>query len=134
MFIQQLFGKLPEYYSSEQELRDIWSDPQSDLFDVLEYVSFEVSPITQAARVAAAEPAIYASLSPEQREFVEFVEFVLSRYIESGEEVLDCEVLPELLKLKYDAIQDAIAALGGTDNINSAFIDFQKYLYSVLSA
>lgn len=160
-FIQELFGKLPEFYSSEQELRDIWSDPttrkgllerldeagysieslktlrdlvanpKSDLFDVLEYVSFEVSPITRAERVKAAESVIFADLSPEQREFVEFV---LSRYIESGEEVLDREVLPELLKLKYDAIQDAIAALGSTENINSTFIDFQKYLYSVLSA
>ncbi|MEQ9009517.1 MAG: type I restriction-modification enzyme R subunit C-terminal domain-containing protein [Ekhidna sp.] len=102
-----------------------------DLFDVLEYVSIEVSPITRAERVKAAESVIFASLTPEQREFVEFV---LSRYIESGEEVLDREVLPELLKLKYEAIQDAIAALGGADNITSTFVDFQKYLYSVLSA
>ncbi|QDU13601.1 Type-1 restriction enzyme R protein [Gimesia maris] len=161
MFIQQLFGKLPEYYSSEQELRDIWSDPttrkgllerldeagysieslktlrdlvadpKSDLFDVLEYVSFEVSPITRAERVKAAESQIFENLTPEQREFVEFV---LSRYIEDGEEALDQEVLPELLKLKYEAIQDAITAMGGADNITSTFIDFQKYLYSVLSA
>lgn len=161
MFIQQLFGKLPEFYSSEQELRDIWSDPttrkgllerldeagysieslktlrdlvadpKSDLFDVLEYVSFEVSPITRAERVKAAESVIFESLTPEQREFVEFV---LSRYIEDGEEALDQEVLPELLKLKYEAIQDAITAMGGADNITSTFIDFQKYLYSALSA
>jgi type I restriction enzyme R subunit len=160
MFIQQLFGKLPEFYSTEQELRDIWSDPstrkvlldrlddagysidalntlrdlvadpKSDLFDVLEYVSFEVSPITRAQRVAAAEPKIYEGLSPEQREFVEFV---LSRYIESGEEVLDREVLPELLKLKYDAIEDAIATLGSADVISSTFIGFQKSLYAVLA-
>ncbi|QDU01610.1 hypothetical protein V6x_12910 [Gimesia chilikensis] len=79
----------------------------------------------------AAESVIFESLLPEQREFVEFV---LSRYIESGEEVLDREVLPELLKLKYEAIQDAIAALGGADNITRTFVGFQKYLYSVLSA
>ncbi|WP_237227655.1 EcoAI/FtnUII family type I restriction enzme subunit R [Rubinisphaera sp. JC750] len=161
MFIQHLFGKLPEFYTTEQELREIWSDPKtrkalltrlneagysvealrtlrdmvadpkSDLFDVLEYVSFEVSPITRAERVKAAEAMIYASLSPEQREFVEFV---LSRYIEAGEEVLDDEILPELLKLKYDAIQDAIAELGGADNIRETFTDFQKHLYSVLTA
>jgi type I restriction enzyme R subunit len=160
MFIQHLFGKLPEFYSSEQELRDIWSDPatrkvllerldeagysvdalrtlrdmvtdpKSDLFDVLEYVSFEVSPITRAQRVAAAEPKIYEGLTPEQREFVEFV---LSRYIESGEEVLDREILPELLKLKYDAIEDAIATLGSADLITKTFISFQRTLYAALA-
>ncbi|QDT41416.1 type I restriction enzyme EcoKI subunit R [Gimesia alba] len=161
MFIQELFGKLPEFYSSEQELRDIWSDPttrkgllerldeagysieslktlrdlvadpKSDLFDVLEYVSFEVSPITRAERVKAAESQIFENLSQEQREFVEFV---LSHYIEDGEEILNQEVLPDLLKLKYEAIQDAIAALGSSENITNTFIEFQKYLYSVLSA
>lgn len=161
MFIQQLFGKLPEFYSTEQELRDMWSDPatrkvllerldeagygieelnmlrdlvadpNSDLFDVLEYISFEISPITRAERVAAAQPAIYENLSQEQREFVEFV---LSRYIESGTEVLDREILPELLKLKYDAIEDALAVLGDADKITSVFVQFQKHLYSALSA
>ena len=159
-FIQELFGKLPEFYSTEQELRDIWSDPitrkglldrlddagygvealktlrefvanpDSDLFDVLEYISFEVSPITRAKRVAAAEPAIYENLSPEQREFVEFV---LSRYIETGVEVLDRELLPELLKLKYEAIEDAIAILGSGEVIAKTFTDFQKFLYAALS-
>ena len=121
------------WYSIEslKTLRDLVADPKSDLFDVLEYVSLEVSPITRAERVKAAESVIYANLSPQQREFVEFV---LSRYIEDGEEALDQEVLPELLKLKYEAIQDAITAMGGADYITSTFIDFQKYLYSVLSA
>ena len=160
-FIQQLFGKLPEFYSTEQELRDIWSDPttrkgllerldeagyniealktlrdlvaspKSDLFDVLEYISFEVSPITRAERVRAAEADIYENLSPEHREFVEFV---LSRYIETGVEVLDREILPELLKLKYEAIEDAMAILGSGDVIAKTFIEFQKYLYESLAA
>lgn len=159
-FIKQLFGKLPEFYTSEQELRNIWSDPMtrksllekldeagysveslktlrdlvadpdSDLFDVLEFVSFEVSPIKRAERVSAAETAIYESLSPDQREFVEFV---LSRYIETGVEVLDREILPELLKLKYDGIEDAIAVFGDPEIITSTFIEFQKHLYAALS-
>lgn len=160
-FIQKLFGKLPDFYKSEQELRDIWgvpetrktlleslddagfgveelktlrdfvADPKSDLFDVLEYISFEVSPITRAERVRAAEPAIYEGLNSEQREFVEFV---LSRYIETGVEVLDRELLPELLKLKYEAIEDAMAILGDGAVIAKTFTEFQKYLYSALSA
>lgn len=112
-------------------LRDLVADPKSDLFDVLEYVSFEISPISRAERVKAAEPAIYAGLTPEQREFVEFV---LSRYIEAGVEVLDREILPELLKLKYEAIEDAIATLGDANVITKTFTEFQKFLYSALSA
>ena len=112
-------------------LRDLVADPKSDLFDVLEYISFEVSPITRAERVRAAEPEIYENLSPEQREFVEFV---LSRYIETGVEVLDREILPELLKLKYEAIEDAMAILGSGDVIAKTFIEFQKYLYESLAA
>jgi type I restriction enzyme R subunit len=107
------------------------ADPKSDLFDVLEYISFEVSPITRAERVRAAEPEIYENLSPEHREFVEFV---LSRYIETGVEVLDREILPELLKLKYEAIEDAIAILGSSDVITKTFIEFQKHLYESLAA
>ena len=112
-------------------LRDFVADPKSDLFDVLEYISFEVSPITRAERVRAAEPAIYDNLTPEQREFVEFV---LSRYIETGVEVLDRELLPELLKLKYEAIEDAIEILGSGDVITKTFVEFQKHLYESLAA
>jgi type I restriction enzyme R subunit len=160
-FIQQLFGALPDFYRTEQELRDIWGDPatrkqllqrlddagygiealkvlrdlvvdpHSDLFDVLEYISFAVEPITRAARAHAAESLIFPDLSPEQREFVEFV---LSRYIESGEEVLDRDVLPELLRIKYDSINDAVAILGPVELIARTFTDFQRHLYAVLSA
>ena len=72
-----------------------------------------------------------SNLTPEQREFVEFV---LSRYVESGVEILDRGVLPELLKLKYEAIEDAIAILGSGDIIAQTFIDFQKLLYEAQAA
>jgi len=86
---------------------------------------------TRAERVRAAEPEIYANLNPEQREFVEFV---LSRYIETGVEVLDRELLPELLKLKYEAIEDAIAVFGNADVIKKTFTEFQRHLYSALAS
>lgn len=57
-----------------------------------------------------------------------------SRYIETGVEVLDRELLPELLKLKYEAIPDAVAILGSADVIQQTFKDFQKHLYLALTA
>jgi type I restriction enzyme, R subunit len=160
-FLRNLFGALPEFFTSEDELRKIWSHPltrktllnkladagygknelatmqklinaeKSDLFDVLEYVAFAVKPITREARVAEAQSNIFALLNNKQKDFLEFV---LSKYIETGVEELDEEKLPDLLTLKYQAIQDASEMLGGVENIRTTFFDFQKYLYELKRA
>jgi len=159
-FLQKLFGTLPALFKSEDDLRKIWSDPttrkglmerleeagygidelnilrdlinaeKSDLFDVLEYVAYAIEPVTRQNRVDTAYNKIFGDLGPDQKEFVEFV---LSRYVDSGVEVLDQSLLPELLKLKYQAIADASAKLGGNDQIRKLFVDFQKYLYEQLA-
>ena len=156
-FLRNLFGTLPEFFKSEEELRTIWANPttrkvllnqlaeagygrdmlptmqalidaeKSDLFDVLEYVSFAVKPITREERVAYAQSEIFAQLDNKQKDFLEFV---LSKYIESGVEELDQEKLPSLLELKYNAISDAAEILGGVENIRKTFIDFQQHLYN----
>ncbi len=155
-FITKLFGKLPEFFKDEEQLRSIWSNPitrkallekladagfgkeqlrimqtlinaeQSDLFDVLEYISFAAPPITREMRVAKAQSNIFSALSNEQKQFVEFV---LSKYIEAGVEELDQEKLPDLLKLKYQALDDAQQILGGVQIIREIFIEFQRFLY-----
>ncbi|MBI4846279.1 MAG: DEAD/DEAH box helicase family protein [Candidatus Omnitrophica bacterium] len=157
-FLKGIFGALPEFFKSEDELRKIWSSPvtrkilleklfdagygvdvlislqklinaeNSDLFDVLEYISFAVKPISREERVANAQTKIFRGLDNKHKEFLEFV---LSKYIETGVEELDQEKLPDLLTLKYQAIRDAEEALGGVDNIRTTFIEFQKYLYEV---
>jgi len=75
--------------------------------------------------------SIYYGLDEKQKEFVEFV---LSKYIESGVGELDQEKLPHLLQLKYQALPDAVAILGGTNRILSTFIDFQRHLYRLTAA
>ena len=156
-FLQNLFGTLPEFFKSEEELRRIWSSPitrkalleqlqeagygkgelatiqtlidaeKSDLFDVLEYISFAVQPISREERVAKAQPLIFLFLNNKQKEFLEFV---LSKYIESGVEELDQDKLPELLKIKYQALEDAKNTLGSVEDIRNTFIGFQKHLYA----
>ncbi len=155
-FLNSLFGKLPELFKSEAELRKIWSNPltrktlldqldeagfgkdelttlqkiidaeKSDLFDVLEFISYSIKPLTREARVASAQHNIFALLEPNQKEFLEFV---LSKYIETGVEELDEEKLPGLLELKYHAVSDAAEKLGGVPKIRELFIEFQKHLY-----
>lgn len=155
-FLNSLFGKLPNLFTSEVELRKIWSNPltrrsllekldeegfgadelktlqkaidaeKSDLFDVLEFIAYAAKPITREERVASAQSNIFAMLDSNQKEFLEFV---LSKYIETGVEELDQEKLPSLLELKYHAVSDAAERLGGIPKIRDLFIQFQKHLY-----
>ena len=47
--------------------------------------------------------------------------------------MLDREFLPELLKLKYDTLEDATSILGTVDEISATFTGFQKFLYEALA-
>lgn len=156
-FLNNLFGELPNLFKSEDELRTLWSNPltrrillekleeagfgkqelitlqtlidaeKSDLFDVLEYVfNSDIKPMTREERVAAAQATIFALLNNKQKEFIEFV---LSKYIETGVEELDQEKLPILLTNKYQSLEDAKEVLGNVANISTLFIEFQKHLY-----
>jgi type I restriction enzyme R subunit len=107
-------------------LQALISAEKSDLFDVLDYIAFATNPITREERVASAQDNIFALLDNNQKEFVEFV---LSKYIESGVEELDQDKLPNLLELKYQAVTDATNLLGGVGKVKGLFVEFQKYLY-----
>ena len=156
-FMELLFGKLPEFFKDEAELRAIWSAPdtrakllqglaekgfghdqlaemqkiidakQSDLFDVLAHVAYAMPPLTREVRAANAKVHINTRFSAKQQVFLDFV---LSHYVTVGVEELDQEKLTPLLRLKYhDSIADAVADLGKPDEIGSIFAGFQKYLY-----
>jgi type I restriction enzyme, R subunit len=87
-FMESLFGKLPEFFKDEDELRALWSAPdtrklllqglaeegfgheqlaemqkiidaeKSDLFDVLAYVAYALPPLTREERASGAKIAI----------------------------------------------------------------------------
>ncbi len=101
---------------------------KSDLFDVLEFIAYSAEPITREERVAHAQARIFELLDPKQKEFLDFV---LSKYIDVGVEELDQDKLPDLLELKYHTVNDAMEQLGGADKTKGLFIDFQQYLYNV---
>ena len=81
--------------------------------------------------MAEAASSIFNGLDDKQKEFLEFV---LSKYIETGIEELDQEKIPSLLELKYHSITDAVEQLGNVDQIKHTFITFQKFLYERKSA
>lgn len=155
-FMQNLFGKMPDFFKNEDELRKLWSKPDtrktllerleeegfgkdelktlqklidaqnSDLFDVLEYVFNSQKPITRSDRVQRAKNDILTNLNDKESEFIDFV---LSKYVESGFEELEHEKLPGLLRNKYQTLEDAKSILGDPKNISLLFTGFQKYLY-----
>ncbi|MDQ2859648.1 MAG: DEAD/DEAH box helicase family protein [Pseudomonadota bacterium] len=156
-FIEALFGRLPDLFRSESELRALWCRPDtrrklmeglaergfgpialadiakvvdaedSDLFDVLAYIAFAVAPISRAARVAARRTHILSAYDARLRSFLDFV---LGQYVDQGVEELDQEKLPHLLELKYHTVSDAADELGGTAAIRDSFVGFQRGLYA----
>ena len=156
-YFDNMFGAMPEFFKSEEDLRIIWSDPTtrkvfldkisaigygkaeletiqkmisaeiSDLFDVLLYVSFLTPPISRSQRIGLAKRKIFEGLDVKHKEFLDFV---LSKYEERGVEELDEGKLPVLLNLKYHSSADAINTLGEVEKIRAVFFAFQKYLYA----
>ena len=61
--------------------------------------------------------------------FPNFIDFVLSKYVEGGVEELDINRLSSLIELKYKSLHDGQKVLGDADNIKNTFINFQKHLY-----
>ncbi len=156
-FMEMLFGKLPDFFKNEGELRALWSLPdtrakllkglaekgfgseqmtemqkiinaeKSDLFDVLTYVAYALPTLTREERAAQAKAGINSQFNVKQQAFLDFV---LSHYVKEGVQELDQEKLTPLLRLKYhDSIADAMADLGRPEEIGRVFAGFQKYLY-----
>ncbi|MFM8333685.1 MAG: type I restriction-modification enzyme R subunit C-terminal domain-containing protein, partial [Candidatus Methylumidiphilus sp.] len=156
-FMEALFGKLPEFFKDEDELRALWSAPdtrkklleglaekgfgkdqlaemqkiidaeKSDLFDVLAHVAYALTPISREERADKAKAAISTRFNDKQQVFLDFV---LSHYVSVGVEELDQAKLTPLLRLKYhNSLADAAADLGDPKEIGRVFTGFQRYLY-----
>lgn len=155
-FLELLFGELPVFFTNEDELREIWSMPdtrqkllgeleekgfgseqldemkeiidatESDIFDVLAFVAFAESPITRQERVINHKGDIFSHYDYKQHEFIDFV---LAQYVKGGVGELAEDKLSSLLDLRYHNVSDAVAELGVPAKIRDVFIGFQKYLY-----
>ncbi|NNM78897.1 MAG: DEAD/DEAH box helicase family protein [Gallionella sp.] len=162
-FLTLLFGQLPEFFRDEDELRALWSQPDtrkkllsglaekgfgkgqltemqkiidaenSDLFDVLAHVAFAMQPVSREERANVAHKEIHEHFSDKQEQFLDFV---LAHYVQEGVEELEQEKLTKLLRLRYhDSIPDAVADLGGDiAEIRNLFSGFQCYLYQGAAA
>jgi type I restriction enzyme R subunit len=156
-FVEQMFDDLPRFFENEDQLRDIWSIPDtrqklladlaeagyddekldgmkelidakdSDVYDVLAYVAYQSETRTRSERAAIASSSIsQAFADPKQ---LEFINFILGKYIEDGVNELATSNIKSLATLKYDSVTDAARVLGSASVIKETFVGFQKYLY-----
>jgi type I restriction enzyme, R subunit len=155
--IEKLFGELPRFFKDEDELRKLWSRPdtrkallenlrekgfgaeqlaeigrminaeKSDLFDVLAYIAYALAPITRSERVETHQADIFSRYDGKLQSFLDFV---LGQYVKQGVGELDQEKLGALLQLKYHTIDDAASQLGSVSLIRDTFLGFQQHLYA----
>lgn len=156
-FIQTLFGKAPELFRDEDELRRLWGAPEtrkalltslaeagfgveplkdmariidapdSDIFDVLAYVAFALPPLSRAERVEARKTMV---LDGYEAGLQTFLDFVLGQYVQQGIGELDQDKLPRLLELRYASVSEGAAGLGGVAKVRNAFVDIQRGLFA----
>lgn len=156
-FVERLFSDLPHYFENEDQLREIWSDPStrekllyslseagydeeklegmkelidakdSDVYDVLRYVAYNREAMSRDQRAAVAKPGIKAAFSNDKQQ--QFIDFVLSKYVEDGVAELSTSKMRSLIELKYHTIGDAVQELGSPSAIRATFIGFQRHLY-----
>jgi type I restriction enzyme R subunit len=154
-FLKGMFGALPEFFSTSQELKEQWATPKtreelldkmadvgydketlckirtlidaenSDLLDVLEYIAFNVEPIERKVRAQRTTEYV-ASLTPEQQDFVNYI---IALYIQEGVEELGSEKLPKIIGMKYGSVADGLSKLGSVDVARNAYLNLQKHLY-----
>ena len=155
-FLRNIFGALPDLFRDENELRSLWSNPDtrkklldglssrgfgeaqlkeiqqmtnnqySDIFDVLAYIAFTKEPILREQRAQIAKHSIEEQFNDKQ---LEFVNFILSKYEVDGVWELGIEKLNSMITLKYGTPQKAKQEIGQAKEIRQLFSDFQQYLY-----
>ena len=156
-FVERMFDDLPQFFEDEDQLRGIWSNPNtreklledlseagydeekldsmkdlidakySDVYDVLAYVAYAAETHTRKERAVTAKPLIANAFADHKQ--LEFIEFVLDKYVEDGVRELATSKMESLATLKYNTINDATAVLGSPKVIRETFVGFQKYLY-----
>ena len=155
-FIERMFGELPELFKDEDELRNLWSNPdtrkslmealgergydalvlcqireaifaeKSDLFDVLAYIAYSQPPITRQDRAEAGSIKVSAEFDEK---LAVFLEYILNQYVKTGVEDLDRSKLSDYLTVQFGSPRAGIEHLGGMDIVLDSFIEFQKHLY-----
>jgi type I restriction enzyme R subunit len=157
-YVKKLFGRIPEFFSDANDLREKWSNPETreellrtldeagfaeekllllknmlkmqkcDLLDVLEYIAYESTPIERARRVELVKQRYVDSLNEEQRDFDNLI---LQYYVSNGFKELGSDNLKTFITIKFNSMSDAKKKLNmSVAGIRAHYFELQRRLYS----
>ena len=156
-YVKRLFGRIPDFFSDADDLREKWSNPETreqllrtldeagfaedkllllknmlkmqkcDLLDVLEYIAYESTPIERAKRVELVKKQYVDALNKEQREFDNLI---LQYYVINGFKELGTDKLKTFINIKFNSMSDAKERLNMTvSDIRAHYFELQRRLY-----
>ena len=156
-YLELLIGVLGKFYNDENGLREIWSNPKnrkdllnklsemnidesqlndlkqifeaqnSDIYDVLAHLSFNLEIKSRDERVLAVENSEFIEKFHTEKA-KEFIEFILERYKKDGVKELDEKNLSTLVKLSGNDSRDLRFAFGEF-NIRDEYFGLQREIY-----
>ena len=156
-YVKKLFGRIPDFFSGEDDLREKWSNPETreqllrtldeagfaedklnllkdmlkmqkcDLLDVLEYIAYDSTPIERVKRVELVKKQYVDALNKEQREFDDLI---LQYYASNGFKELGSDNLKTFISIKYNSMADAKEKLKMTAaDMRAHYFELQRRLY-----
>jgi type I restriction enzyme R subunit len=157
-YVKKLFGRIPDFFSDADDLREKWSNPETreqllqtldeagfaeeklnllrnmlkmqkcDLLDVLEYIAYNSTPIERAKRVELVKKQYVDALNKEQREFDDLI---LEYYASNGFRELGSDKLKTFINIKFNSMRDAKEKLNmSVSDIRAHYFELQRRLYS----
>ncbi len=157
-YLELLIGILGKFYDDEQKLRALWSNPierkellgklremnidesqlndlkvifeaqNSDIYDVLAHISFNLEIKTRSERVLAVENSEFVEKYHDDKAR-EFIEFILERYNKDGVKELAEDKLSSLIKLSGIDRAELKEAFDGAGNIREGYFELQREIY-----
>ena len=156
-YLELLIGILGKFYNDEQGLRDIWSNPahrkdllnrlkeinidesqledlkeifeavNSDIYDVLAHLSFNLDIKTRNERAISVENSSFIEKYHNEKA-KDFIEFILEKYIKYGFKELEENKLSTLIEQSGFDKKDLMASFGEF-KIRDEYFELQKEIY-----
>ena len=158
-YLELLIGVLGKFYNDENGLRGIWSNPKnrkdmlqklsdmqidesqlndlkvifeaedSDIYDVLAHLSFNMDIKSRSERVIAVENSAFVEKYHNEKA-KEFIEFILQRYQKDGVKELDEDKLGKLVDLSgLGTVREVAQNFGGIPQMREEYFELQREIY-----
>ena len=157
-FLEFLVGILDKFFHDETQLRELWSDPvkreellsklrsmqidevqleelkaifdaeESDIYDVLAHLSFNLDIKTRSERAFAVHYRKYIE-KYHNGKVKEFLNFILERYEKDGVKEMGSDKLSSLIKLSGFDKKELKEAFEGAANIREGYFGLQREIY-----